>query len=84
MYQKIENDLVFQECEIKWLETGNPCLVTSISENEKRKKFFENWKTDGVINTIQSFTKLTFKDKLKKKNQYMLELAHAVKRRILK
>ena len=25
-----------------------------------------------------------FKDKLKKKNQYMFELAHAVKRRILK
>lgn len=39
---------------------------------------------NGVIDTIQLLTKPTFKDKLKKKNQYMFELAHAVKRRILK
>ena len=39
---------------------------------------------NGVIDTIQLLTKPTFKDKLKKKNQYMFELAYAVKRRILK
>lgn len=84
LYQKIGNDLVSRKCETKWLENGNPCLLTSIPENEKRKKFFEKWEKDGVIDTIQSLTKLTFNDKLKKKKQYMLELIHAVKRRILK
>ena len=84
LFQKIEKNLFFRGCETKWLETGNPCLLTSISENEKRKIFFEKCKMNGVIDTIQLLTKPTFKDKLKKKNQYMFELAHAVKRRILK
>lgn len=84
IYKKIKDELRSQACPKEWVEAENPCLLKSVSQSAKRKKFFENWKKSGVTNTIKSLTKLTIKDKVKNKCLYIIELSYAVKKHILR
>lgn len=85
-YNMIQTEILSQVCDKNWVEAGNPCLLRSISKNDKRMLFFEKWEKNGVIKTVDELTKISFNEKiiLKIQKEYwkFIDLGCAVKKYI--
>ena len=86
LFDDVASDLKVLEATSEMLLVENPCVVESSIASEKRKLFFDSWKDDGVIRTIDQIYHQTEFERLSiwanKKGAYLMELIRAVRRRI--
>lgn len=84
LFEEIKSEIAYIECDAEMLTPGNPCLITSSSFNEKRTFFFQNWNNKGTIKTINSLTKLTFSQSVRKLVNQINWYARAVVNKVKK
>lgn len=86
LLENIKSEIKLVSATSDMLLEQNPCVMASSLPSEKRAVFFDKWKTDGVIQTIDRIYRITTLEKLivwlNKKLEYMMELKRAVRRRI--